>query len=165
MQITTKEIQDKDRWESFVISKNPKSFLQSWNWGETNRIVGKNIRRIGFYKDSKLHGVALFITEKAKRGKHILVPGGPIIDWTDKSTVNEFVKVIRELGIKEVVAKDQQVPVRAWFFTGITSMLLTIFKSNGILTSCAVRITGRMSRTTIKVAFSFLIDFIVLVYG
>ena len=64
-----KEISSKNLWEKFVLQNDPKSFLQSWNWGETNKILGKKIFRLGFTKDKKLVGVCLVIEEKAKTGK------------------------------------------------------------------------------------------------
>lgn len=98
-----KYIADKELWEKFVLSRNPKSFLQSWNWGETNRLLGNEIFRIGFYEGNKLIGVCLIIKQKAKRGSHFLIPGGPLIDWGNSKLVKYFVEVIRDLGKKEKV--------------------------------------------------------------
>src|SRR3990172_11635133 len=98
-----KEITQKKVWEKYVLSQKPKSFLQSWNWGETNRLVGKKIFRIGYYKDGKLIGVSLVIKEIARRGSHFLIPGGPLIDWNDKNLVKFFLKTISKLAKKEKV--------------------------------------------------------------
>jgi len=98
--VTKKEV-----WERFLLSQNPKSFLQSWNWGEVNLAEGSKIFRLGFFKNSKLVGVCLLIEERAKRGPYLLVPAGPIINWTDVRIVNLFVKTIRDLAIRE----------RCWF--------------------------------------------------
>ena len=98
-----KEIKEKNVWEKYVLSQNPKSFLQSWNWGETNRLVGKKIFRLGFYKDGKLIGVGLVIEEIARRGSHFLIPGGPLIDWNKKGLVNFFLKTIKDLAQREKV--------------------------------------------------------------
>jgi lipid II:glycine glycyltransferase (peptidoglycan interpeptide bridge formation enzyme) len=97
----SKLIADKKLWEHFLIGQKPKSFLQSWNWGEVNEKDGSKIFRIGFFKDNKLVGVCLVIEEKAKRGPHFLVPAGPIINWSDTKVVNLFVKVIKDLATKE----------------------------------------------------------------
>lgn len=100
---TVKEVKAKKVWENFVLSQNPKSFLQSWNWGETNSIVGARTFRLGFLKDSKLVGVALIIKEEARRGSHFLIPGGPLLDWEDKKLVGLFTRTIRNLAKKERV--------------------------------------------------------------
>lgn len=97
------EITDKNLWEKFVLSRGPKSFLQSWNWGEVNRLCGAKIIRLGFKNDGKLVGVSLLIKEDAKRGPHFVIPGGPILDWKDKKLINLFIKTIKELGKKEKV--------------------------------------------------------------
>ena len=100
---TAIEITTKKDWEKFVLSHNPYSFLQSWGWGETNEKVGSKIFRIGFKKDEKLVGVCLLIKENAKRGSHLLVPGGPVIDWEDKKLVSIFLKKLKEIAAQEKV--------------------------------------------------------------
>jgi lipid II:glycine glycyltransferase (peptidoglycan interpeptide bridge formation enzyme) len=100
-----KDITDKKVWEKFVLLSNPKSFLQSWNWGETNKIAGEKIFRLGFYKNKILKGVCLLIFQKAKRGPHLLIPGGPILDWNNDELVSFFLKSVKNLARKE----------KAWF--------------------------------------------------
>ncbi len=102
---TSKVITDKNIWEGFVLSKKPKSFLQSWNWGEVNDKMGAKIFRLGLYSGKKLSGVCLLILEKAKRGRHLIVPGGPVLDWGDSELVNFFVNQIK------TIAHDEN----AWF--------------------------------------------------
>jgi len=103
---TTELIINKTIWEKFLLSQNPYSFLQSWNWGETNEECGSKIFRLGFKKDNKLVGICLLIKENAKRGPHLVIPGGPIINWKDKKIVSIFVNSVKELAKKEQV----------WFF-------------------------------------------------
>ena len=98
-----KEIEDKNVWESFVLSRKPESFLHSWNWGETNRLTGEKIYRLGLYEGSKLVGVCLLIKQKAKRGPHFIIPGGPLLDWSNRLLVRFFIKSIKELGAREHV--------------------------------------------------------------
>lgn len=95
--LTSREITNKDIWEKFVLEENPKTFLQSWNWGEANKLLGKKVYRLGFYKGPRLMGVTQMIEEKALRGPHFVVPGGPIIDWEDRTLVKFVLKTIREL--------------------------------------------------------------------
>lgn len=95
------EIVNKKIWENFLLGKYPQTFLQSWSWGEVNRNCGSKIFRLGFRKNGKLVGICLLIKEKAKRGPHLLVPAGPILDWGDNGLVNFFVKAVRRLGKDE----------------------------------------------------------------
>lgn len=94
-------ITDKRIWERFLIGQKPKSFLQSWNWGDVNEKDGSKIFRLGFFKDNKLIGLCLIIEERAKRGAYLIVPAGPIINWKDFGVVNLFVKSIRDLATRE----------------------------------------------------------------
>lgn len=98
-----KNITDKDTWEKFVLSNGPKTFLQSWAWGETNEKEGIRIFRLGFKKDGKLIGISLIIRENAKRGSHFIIPGGPILDWNDRKLVNYFISILKALAMKEGV--------------------------------------------------------------
>lgn len=96
-------ITHKSVWEKFLLSQNPNSFLQSWNWGEIHKDMGQKIFRLGIYKNKKLVGIFLAIKEIARRGPHLLVPGGPVIDWKDKDQFSLFIKYITDLGRKEKV--------------------------------------------------------------
>jgi len=73
-----KEVKNKDEWEGFLKKCYPKTFLQSWNWGEFNKAMGNKIWRLGIYKP-ELVGVALVIKIVARRGSFLFVPHGPII--------------------------------------------------------------------------------------
>jgi lipid II:glycine glycyltransferase (peptidoglycan interpeptide bridge formation enzyme) len=97
----SKIITKKETWEKFVLSQNPKTFLQSWDWGEVNEKDESKIFRLGFFKNSELVGICLLIKEQARRGPHLIVPAGPFIDWENKKLVDFFVKSIYEIAIKE----------------------------------------------------------------
>lgn len=94
---------DKDIWEKFILSNNPKTFLQSWAWGETNEKEGAQIFRLGLKKDNKIVGACLIIRENAKRGPHFIIPAGPILNWKDSKLVSYFLSVLKDLAIREKV--------------------------------------------------------------
>lgn len=91
------EITDIKMWEDFLSTHPEANFLQSFYWGEFHKTLGHTIKRSGFIKDEKLIGVMLSVVENAKRGKYLTIPGGPIIDWRDKSLVNLFVEEIKNI--------------------------------------------------------------------
>ncbi len=99
--LKAEEILDKTLWENYLISQSPGTFLQSWNWGETNRLCGFNIKRIGFYQSGSLVGIAQLIHQPAKRGPHYLVPGGPVIDYDNKKLVNFVVDTLKKIAKEE----------------------------------------------------------------
>lgn len=96
-------ITDKDIWEKFILLNSPKTFLQSWAWGETNEKEGAKIFRLGFRKDNKLIGVCLVIKEEAKRGPHFIIPAGPIFNWEDTKLVDYFILSLKALAKKEKI--------------------------------------------------------------
>ncbi len=68
-----KEIQDKETWEKFLSDCAEKTFLQSWNWGEFNKLMGNKIWRLGVYDQEKLLSLALVVKIQAKRGTFLLI--------------------------------------------------------------------------------------------
>lgn len=98
-----KEITEKNIWEEFLLSRKPGTFLQSWYWGEVNQRIGYKINRLGFWENGKLSGLSLVIHQPAKRGPHLLIPGGPVIDFTNKALSDFVFKKIKEYAQKEGV--------------------------------------------------------------
>lgn len=96
-EIKIEEIINKADWEKFVLSNIEANFLNSWNWGEFHKNLGKRVKRVGFYQEEKLVGVMLCIIEKAKRAIYLTVPGGPLIDWGDKNLIDVFRKTVSEI--------------------------------------------------------------------
>ncbi len=96
-------ITDKARWEEFVLSQAPQSFLHSWNWGETQRRLGKQVQRLGFLRENRLAGVCLIIKDLARRGPHYIIPGGPLIDWTNSELVGAVLKELKASAAKDKV--------------------------------------------------------------
>lgn len=98
------EITEKKIWEEFVLSYPGANFLQSFNWGEFHKNLGKSIHRIGFYKDNELIGIMLCIVEKAKRATYLTVAGGPLINWEDLDQVKLFKNTIERIARNEKCA-------------------------------------------------------------
>ena len=84
-----KEIVDKTTWEEFITSLADYTFLQSWSWGEFNRLRGERIWRLGLYERDRLTGVCLVVSVTAKRGTFLFVPHGPLM-WNFTSARLEF---------------------------------------------------------------------------
>jgi|GEM_PF-66302 len=72
-----KEIQDKRVWEIFLSGVKDKTFLQSWYWGDFNKLMGNRIWRFGVYDQDELIGTALVSKISAKRGTFLLIQHGP----------------------------------------------------------------------------------------
>jgi len=100
-QITVSEIENKSEWEQFITLHPESNFLQSFNWGLFHQNLGKTIKRIGFFEDSKLVGIMLCIVEKAKRATYLTVPGGPLINWGSKQQVKFFKETVQKIAKAE----------------------------------------------------------------
>lgn len=98
--ITVKIIEDKQIWEDFISTRIEANFLQSWYWGEFQGHLGRKIHRTGFYKNDELIGVMLSIEETARRGKYLIVPGGPIINWKNKGLVDIAFSEMKQIAQK-----------------------------------------------------------------
>ncbi len=96
--LEVKLVDDKATWEKFMSAQQEANFLQSWYWGEFHSGLGHTVCRRGFYNDGKLVGVMSAVVEPARRGRHLVVAGGPILDWSSKKLVAEWVKELRRLG-------------------------------------------------------------------
>ena len=70
------KIEDKDVWENFLSECEEKTFLQSWNWGEFQKMMGNKIWRLGILDNRGHSSVVLVIKIKAKRGTFLFIPHG-----------------------------------------------------------------------------------------
>lgn len=68
-----REINNKKIWEDFWRGQQEKSFLQSWNWGEFQKLQGHKIWRLGTFNNGKLISVVLASKISAKRGTFLLI--------------------------------------------------------------------------------------------
>jgi len=95
--ITTKIIEKKDEWEAFIAKHEEANFLHSWHWGVFHERLGHPVVRLGFYNESGLLGVMQAIVEPARRGRHMVVPAGPIIDWNNPELVKTWLAALRQV--------------------------------------------------------------------
>jgi len=101
MKYQVKEIQDKKIWEDFSLASSPNTFLQSWNWGEFNRELGRKIWRLGTYSDNKLEGICLAVKHETRLGSYIYCPRGPILDWSKPNLFRALFGKLKEIAQEE----------------------------------------------------------------
>ena len=95
------DAKNREEWDNFVTSFKDTNFLQSWDFYEFHLSRGKKIVRRIFKKDKKIVAVYAGVIETAKRGRHLAIAGGPILDWKDKKLVKTVFEDIKEQGKKE----------------------------------------------------------------
>jgi lipid II:glycine glycyltransferase (peptidoglycan interpeptide bridge formation enzyme) len=90
-----KEIQNKEIWENLFKECEEKTFLQSWNWGEFQKMMGNKIWRFYIFKaDRDPVSVALIIKIQAKRGTFLFVPHGLNINSKFKDQKSKLLEVL-----------------------------------------------------------------------
>jgi len=106
-------INEKSIWEDFLLEGGrceEKTFLNSWNWGEFNRMMGNKTWRLGIYEDNSLVAVALIIKIQAKRGTFLFLPHGPATALAVADKPNIKYEILKTL-LKELkeIAKEGKV--------------------------------------------------------
>jgi len=96
-----REVKDKKIWESFLLGCCQKTFLDSWQWGEFNRVMGSKIWRLGIFESKNLLGVALIIKVKAKRGTFLFIPHGPNITNSKFQILKTLLEELKKIAEKE----------------------------------------------------------------
>jgi lipid II:glycine glycyltransferase (peptidoglycan interpeptide bridge formation enzyme) len=87
MALEVRDMTEKKDWDAFVRSHPEANFLQSWQWGEFHISRGKTVVRRGIYVGKKLAAVYEGVVETARRGTHLAIAGGPIVDWDNQDVV------------------------------------------------------------------------------
>lgn len=87
MAIDIRNITDQQEWNEFVTRHPEANFLHAWQWGEFHNSRGKTVLRRGVYVGDRLEGVYEGVVETARRGTHLAIAGGPIVDWNDRDIV------------------------------------------------------------------------------
>lgn len=92
MSVEIRDVTNRSEWDEFVSSHKEANFLHAWQWGEFHISRGKTVLRRGVYVGAKLAGVYEGVVETARRGTHLSIAGGPIVDWAN----NDVVQLLRD---------------------------------------------------------------------
>ena len=78
MPYNIQQINDRYSWEQIIAPWHPNTFLQSWEWGETQSADGEGVIRLAVRDQDNIMAVANVILVNARRGRHYLIPHGPL---------------------------------------------------------------------------------------
>ena len=96
------DAENREDWDKFVTSHKEANFLQSWDFYEFHRSRGNDIvRRIALNQDDQIVAAYAGVVEAAKRGRHLAVAGGPILDWQNRALVEQVFADLAEQGRRE----------------------------------------------------------------
>ncbi len=112
MSYKIKDVTDKNSWDKFVqnypkanLSVPRVSFVQSLEWLDFQKNLGRKTFALGIYNKEELVGICATVLIKAKRGTYIYVRNGPAISWTNQDEVTTLFNKLKK------IAKEN----KAWF--------------------------------------------------
>lgn len=106
------EAKSRKEWDEFVTSHPEANFLQSWDFYEFYKSRGNDVvRRLvveevfddqdqKVARERTILGAYAGVVEKAKRGRHLAIAGGPILDWGKLNVVEAVFRDMAEQGKK-----------------------------------------------------------------
>lgn len=95
------DAKNREEWDKFIISDESTNFLQSWDFYEFHVSRGNEIVRRVAVEDKKIVAAYAGVVEAAKRGRHLAIAGGPILDWNNKKLVKMIFEDIKNQGKKK----------------------------------------------------------------
>ena len=97
-----KTAKNREQWDDFVTSHPEANFLQSWDFYEFHQSRGNDVvRRIAVDEQRNIVAAYAGVVEAAKRGRHLAIAGGPVLDWGNLELVEAVFQDMREQGKKE----------------------------------------------------------------
>lgn len=97
-----KTAKNRTEWDTFVTSHPEANFLQSWDFYEFHQSRGNTVvRRIAVDEQGKIIAAYAGVVEAARRGRHLAIAGGPILDWGNLELVEAVFQDMRAEGKKQ----------------------------------------------------------------
>ncbi len=88
---------DQQTWKKLILSRPEANFLQSYNWAQFQKKIGKQVWPLLLNQDGQAVAAALTIKEEAKRGNYLTIAGGPLLDWHQDQTQANLKKLLSYL--------------------------------------------------------------------
>jgi lipid II:glycine glycyltransferase (peptidoglycan interpeptide bridge formation enzyme) len=112
MGMTIQEINDKEQWNSFLLSQPRGHLLQSYEWGELNRYLGGRIYRLGALENGRMAG-SMMLTMSPVAGPRfpwswLYSSRGPTVEAPDSPALSALI----EYAQKVVAKKEHAVALR-----------------------------------------------------
>ncbi|MBU2542718.1 peptidoglycan bridge formation glycyltransferase FemA/FemB family protein [Patescibacteria group bacterium] len=122
-----KIIEDKQKWEEFVLVQPSTIFVQSYKYGEFYKKMGEHSWIFGIYNNEKLVGGSLVVSTHAKRGDFIYLPYGPFLP---KEKTGEALGALTKF-LKKFAKENKYSFIRVSPFIDETKETKKIFKKTG----------------------------------
>ncbi|MDD5041554.1 MAG: peptidoglycan bridge formation glycyltransferase FemA/FemB family protein [Candidatus Peribacteraceae bacterium] len=86
---------DAASWDAFLARQPFRPFLQSWTMGEVYRDTNQEPIRLEVREGSEIQAVCLAIVVHARRGRHLMIPYGPVV--SRKQTAESSAQIVEML--------------------------------------------------------------------
>lgn len=97
------QVKKQNEWDEYLEKCQRKSFLQTWQWGEFQKSLGKEIERLAIFFNGKLVGVSLSILQYSRFEKYVYCPRGPLLVKDDIQCYTQVVGALKEYWSKKNV--------------------------------------------------------------
>jgi lipid II:glycine glycyltransferase (peptidoglycan interpeptide bridge formation enzyme) len=88
------QVENRNEWDQYLEECERNSFLQTWEWGEFQKSLGRKIERLAIFFNGKLVGLSLWILQSSRFEKYVYCPRGPLLV---KDTVECYTQVLGAL--------------------------------------------------------------------
>lgn len=93
------DAKNRTKWDQFVTSHPEANFLQSWDFYTFHQNRGNEVvRRVAVDDSGEIVAAYAGVVEAAKRGRHLAVAGGPILNWGQLALVEAVFRDMAEQG-------------------------------------------------------------------
>lgn len=96
---TIETAKDRTDWDNFVTAHPEANFLQSWDFYEFHCSRGNQVVRRLVLDGKQIVAAYAGVVEDARRGRHLAIAGGPILDWQNQALVRAVFQDIKTQGI------------------------------------------------------------------
>ena len=97
---------NQQEWDAFLLRQPHRPFLQSWAMGEVYRRIGQEPIRLMAKDGDTVRGVCFAHVVPARRGRHLSVPYGPVVEMENgKWKMENIEELMTEL---KRIARDKQ---------------------------------------------------------
>lgn len=96
--IEIREIEDQKIWDDFQNKQEFSNILQSWEWGQFQKSLGRKVWYWGVHDGEKIIGTCMVHMIPTRLRTHLYTSNGPSIDWTNKDAVKTLIHFLKELG-------------------------------------------------------------------
>jgi peptidoglycan pentaglycine glycine transferase (the first glycine) len=92
----TIEVKNEQEWGNYLNECERSSFLQTWQWGEFQKSLGREIKRLAVLLNGKLLGVSLCVIQNSRFERYVYCPRGPLLVEDSSKNYSRVLGALKE---------------------------------------------------------------------